>query len=100
MRHHFTPVWIWEKPGTRRGISNVRAAAEWLLFFWPEAFLKTDAHRAAREACLDANEGKIEMEAAREAFRAAAEEAGILTTDPRDDFPPTAKAASNRRGRR
>lgn len=37
------PVWIWEKPGTRRGISNLRAAAEWLLFFWPKAFLKTDA---------------------------------------------------------
>lgn len=100
MRQYFEPVWIWEKPGTRRAISNVRSATEWLLFFWPDQFLKTDANRKARAACLDAHEGKVGMDIARAAFLAAAEEAGILANDPREGFPPTASAASKRRRHR
>lgn len=48
---HFEPVWIWERPGSRPAIGSVRAAAEWLLFFWPEAFTDGKADvAAAREA--------------------------------------------------
>lgn len=82
MLHHFDPVWIWEKPGSRRAISDVERAAEWLLFFWPDAFDRTPLHRAARLACLEAHEGKIPVEDAQAAFLAAAEEAGIIADEP------------------
>jgi hypothetical protein len=79
---HFEPIWIWEKPAVRRAISDVERAAEWLLFFWPEAFDRTPLHHAARMACLEAHEGKASAEDARAAFRAAAEEAGITAPEP------------------
>lgn len=93
----FDPVWIWEKAGSRRAIGDVRRATEWLLFFWPDAFMKTDAHRRARIACLDAHEGKVTVATARAAFLAAAEEAGILAEDPRSAFPAPPEARHRRR---
>jgi hypothetical protein len=68
--------------GQRQNISSARQAAEWLLFRWPKE-IDTAKARAARKACLDALEGQREAAAARQAFRAAAEEAGILIGDER-----------------
>jgi hypothetical protein len=66
--------------GQRQNVSSARQAAEWLLFRWPKE-IDTAKARAARKACLDALEGQRKAAAAREAFREAAEEAGILIGD-------------------
>jgi hypothetical protein len=72
--------------GHRQNISSARQAAEWLLYKWP---LETDTDKAwrARKACFEALQGKGEAAAAREAFRVAAEEAGILIGDDRGPAP-------------
>jgi hypothetical protein len=77
------PVWIWEKPASPRAIGDVERAVEWLLFFWPDEHDRSDLHRAAKIACLEAHEGKVDVAVARAAFVAAAQEASLLTTDPR-----------------
>jgi hypothetical protein len=66
--------------GHRQNISSVRQAADWLVYKWPA---ETDKAWRARKACLDALEGTVETAAARQAFRNAAEEAGILISDDR-----------------
>ncbi|WP_353646535.1 DUF982 domain-containing protein [Mesorhizobium sp. WSM2239] len=66
-------------------IGSARKAAEWLLNEWPMKIDTANA-RAARNACLEALEGRLNAAAVRKAFRDAAEEAGILIGD--DNRPP------------
>jgi hypothetical protein len=66
--------------GQRQNISSARQASEWLLYKWPTEE-DTDKAWRARKACLEALQGKVETAAARQAFRDAAEEAGILIGD-------------------
>jgi hypothetical protein len=79
--------------GYRQNISSARQAADWLLYKWP-AEEDTDKAWRARKACLEALLGKVETAAAREAFRDAAEEAGILISDA---FRPPSKPTKRRR---
>jgi hypothetical protein len=72
--------------GQRQNISSARQASEWLLYKWPTEE-DTDKAWRARKACLEALQGKGETAAAREAFRVAAEEAGILIGDDRRPAP-------------
>jgi hypothetical protein len=72
--------------GQRQNISSARQASEWLLYKWPTEE-DTDKAWRARKACLEALQGKVETAAAREAFRVAAEEAGILIGDDRRPAP-------------
>jgi hypothetical protein len=81
MLHHFEPVHVWEGLGKSRAISDVERAAEWLMQRWPPAFRDTEANAAARLACLEAWEDRLPAEYARAAFKAAAEEAGILVSE-------------------
>jgi hypothetical protein len=71
--------------GHRQNISSAREAAEWLLYKWP---LEEDTDKAwrARKACYEALHGRIETAVAREAFRDAAEEAGVLIGAERPNF--------------
>lgn len=78
MYHSFDLVFVWETNGKRRAIGDVERAAQWLLDRWPEEFSTTLAHRAARIACLEALEGRVESGYARVAFIVAAREADIL----------------------
>jgi hypothetical protein len=71
--------------GQVRHISSAREAAEWLLYRWPGD--DTAKARAARKACLEVLEGQRKAAIARQAFRDAAEEAGLLT-DHRKRPPP------------
>jgi hypothetical protein len=80
--------------GQRQNISSARQASEWLLYKWPTEE-DTDKAWRARKACLEALQGKIETAAARQAFRDAAEEAGILISDA--VRVPTPKAVKRRR---
>jgi hypothetical protein len=72
----------WTKPvrveaaGRFRVISSTRAAAQWLLYHWPTG--GGPEHRAARVACIAALKNEQPPDHAREAFVAAAKEAGIL----------------------
>jgi hypothetical protein len=59
-------------------VGDVRRAFEILLNRWPSAYQNKAKCRAAHEACLAAIEGATKQENAREAFRLAAEEAGML----------------------
>jgi hypothetical protein len=68
------------RAGQIRNIGSAREAAEWLLYEWPQNN-DTDRARAARKACLEVLQGQREAAAARQAFRAAAAEAGILIGD-------------------
>jgi hypothetical protein len=79
--------------GQRLNISSARQAADWLLYKWP-AETDTDKAWRARKACLEALQGKVETAAARQAFCAAAEEAGILIGDGRR---PTLKPKKRKR---
>jgi Protein of unknown function (DUF982) len=67
-------------------IGSVRKAAEWLLYQWPAQTADTPKARDARQACLEALEDETKVATARQAFREAAEEAGILIGD--DNRPP------------
>ena len=68
------------RAGLVQNIGSVREAAEWLLYKWPsDSEIETSWN--ARKACLEAPQGKVEVAAARQAFRDAAEEAGILIGD-------------------
>jgi hypothetical protein len=81
--------------GQRQNISSARQASEWLLYKWPTEE-DTDKAWRARKACLEALQGKGETAAAREAFRVAAEEAGILIGDV-DRVPKPGKIVKRRR---
>jgi hypothetical protein len=82
--------------GDVRNISSAREAVEWLLYEWPEAMIDSVKARVARQACLNALEGAGETADARQAFRAAAGEAGILIGDV-DRVPRTGKVVKRRR---
>jgi hypothetical protein len=79
--------------GQRQNISSARQASEWLLYKWPTEE-DTDKAWRARKACLEALQGKIETAAARQAFKDAAEEAGILIGDA---FRPPSKPKKRKR---
>ncbi|WP_097142179.1 DUF982 domain-containing protein [Rhizobium subbaraonis] len=65
-----------ERLGRIRDITSTEEAARFLLERWPVE--PGPAHLKARIACLSVLEGKRQPDHAREAFVAAAEEAGIL----------------------
>jgi hypothetical protein len=64
------------KIGLYRNIKSVEEAAEFLLHSWPKE--KGRLELVARIACLNALEGGLPGDVAREAFVMAAKEAGIL----------------------
>ncbi len=74
------------RAGQVQHIGSARKAAEWLLNEWP---MKIDTAKAcaARKACLEVLEGERKAAAARQAFREASEEAGILIGDDRVPIP-------------
>lgn len=59
-----------------KSITNTRDALAWLMTSWPKQGGKTFA--AARRACIEAIEGRVDASAAAEAFKEAAAEVGIL----------------------
>ena len=63
--------------GRMRTVTSVGEAAEVLLHDWPEAG-RGEAYRGALHACYEALEGELDVEDARDAFIAAAQEAGIF----------------------
>jgi hypothetical protein len=75
------------RAGDVHNIGSAREAAEWLLYEWPTEKIDTARACAARMACLEALEGQREAAVARQAFREAAEEAGILIGDDRRPAP-------------
>jgi hypothetical protein len=74
------------RAGLVQNIGSVREAAEWLLYKWP-ADSESETSWNARKACLEALQGHGEAATARQAFRDAAEEAGILIGDSRRPVP-------------
>jgi len=93
MTQKFKPVFVWISTGTKQSVVDVVKAAQLLLNHWPQQFAQTDLHRAAQVACLAAWEADGDPELARDAFVAAAEEAGILAPA---DIRPTRRAAQPR----
>jgi len=73
----FAPVEIWVAPGTSLTVNSVQQAARVLLEEWPAEHRGTDVHSGAMLVCLAALEGMGSVEDAREAFLAAAREAGM-----------------------
>jgi hypothetical protein len=65
------------RAGQVQHIGSARKAAEWLLNKWPMK-IDTAKARPAGKACLEVLEGQRKAAAACQAFRDAAEEAGIL----------------------
>lgn len=76
------PVWVWEGLAVRRKIDDVERAALFLLNSWPDEHMTSRAHLAARKAALAVLEGKKQAPVFRAAFVKAAEEAGVLATEP------------------
>jgi hypothetical protein len=72
-------------------IVNARGAAECLLMTWPAE--RGPRHRDAVDACLKVLEGHRSTADARDAFIAAAKEAGILVSDEVSPNMPSAKRA-------
>lgn len=75
-------VKIWSMPvrfetgaGQYRIIASTEEAARFLLHQWPME--NGVAYDAARRTCLDAMEGSVEPDLARQAFIAACDEAGM-----------------------
>lgn len=65
----------------KKKVETVLEAAECLSHNWPEGAAGAK-HLAAREACVVALEGLTDARTVREAFEAAADEAGILVRQP------------------
>lgn len=61
--------------GRKRNISSIEEAAEFLLYDWPQT--RGEKFAAARQACIDALDGKITCTKARDVFIEAAREADI-----------------------
>jgi hypothetical protein len=68
------PVRDVDKPGLTINVSNIRRAAETLLT-WPD---KGPKWRKAVQTCIDAGKGSATAADVRQAFEAAAKEAGML----------------------
>jgi len=81
MSKDFKPVFVWITAGTQHAVGDVVRAAEILLKRWPEEFAESGLHHAARLACLDAWQNDGDLLGAREAFVAAAQEAGVLAPE-------------------
>ncbi|WP_164903248.1 DUF982 domain-containing protein [Rhizobium leguminosarum] len=64
--------------GKKLVINSTEQAAEFLLNEWPTATNGDRPPVAVSQALLDAYDGRISVERARDAFAAAAREAGIL----------------------
>lgn len=78
--------------GSYRTVKSTEEAAQCLISHWPRG--KGEAHQHAQRACLNALEGALPPELAREAFIAAALAAKIhirLTEDPRTNATGAAK---------
>ncbi|NGO50451.1 DUF982 domain-containing protein [Allomesorhizobium camelthorni] len=84
------------RAGQVQNVGSAREAAEWLLYEWPAETIDSDKARAARQACLAALESRGETADARQAFRAAAHEAGIFIGDV-DRVPKPGKIVKRRR---
>jgi len=67
--------------GRTHNVSSVEEAAESLAMNWP--IKSSDQLSTAKQACLDALEGRIMCTAARDAFIEAAKEAGIYISQKR-----------------
>ena len=65
------------KPGQSIVINSTERAAEYLMLEWP-ATMEGVAYQAAKVALVDAYDGRISTDQAREAFNSAAREAGIF----------------------
>jgi hypothetical protein len=65
--------------GQMLNIASVEEATEFLLQNWPDE--KGRKYKAARQACLDALEGRDTARHARSGFIAAAKEAGIYVRE-------------------
>ncbi|UXN66265.1 DUF982 domain-containing protein (plasmid) [Phyllobacterium sp. A18/5-2] len=77
----FPSVTIMTDLGKMKNIRSVVQAAEWLVAHWP---VQTgDKFTVARQACLDALDGKVTRTACRDTFIEAAKEAGIYIADKR-----------------
>jgi hypothetical protein len=68
-----------ELGGRLRDVGSIDEAVEFLLQHWPDQ--RSRKFNTARQACLDALEGKQTVEAARTAFIVAAKEAGIYVKE-------------------
>ncbi|MDF2620428.1 MAG: hypothetical protein K0S00_3087 [Xanthobacteraceae bacterium] len=80
------PVQVWESGSVKRTLTDVEAAARFLLEKWPSVVEGTPLHRAARMVALDAVQGNAPAEDFRAAFIAAATEAEILApADPKPE---------------
>jgi hypothetical protein len=73
-----SPVPVTIKTGSCQNICHVEEAAEILLHHWPREDISDPLSIAARQACLDALQGRSDIENARTAFEAAARDVGIL----------------------
>ncbi|MFE0015922.1 DUF982 domain-containing protein [Mesorhizobium sp. NPDC059054] len=73
------PVTVLAGPsGGQETISDATGCLDFVLKRWPGK--RSDKHRAALQACSDADSGRRPASFARKAFIAAAREAGILVT--------------------
>ena len=73
-----TPVTVRVGPdGTLLTLRTTRETSDFLLTRWPGK--RTEKHRAALQACADAQDGNKPVMGARRAFVAAAREAGVFS---------------------
>ncbi|MDQ0996853.1 hypothetical protein QFZ34_002035 [Phyllobacterium ifriqiyense] len=80
--HPFETVTVETKRiGRYRVIASVEEASEYLVYDWPVE--KGKLQLDARIACLDCLEGAVSTDAAREAFVAAAKDAGLYVKEGR-----------------
>jgi hypothetical protein len=66
--------------GRLRAVGSVREAAEILISSWPTSG-RGNCYLAALQACHDALGGKLDTEAARQAFIAAAKEVDVFVRE-------------------
>jgi hypothetical protein len=74
----FDDVRIWIGGSTELTVNSVQQAARVLYEEWPEEFVGSALYRNAALACIAAVDGHGTADEAREAFAAAAREAGML----------------------
>ena len=74
----FPFVTVTDQFGEVKNIGSVGEAAVWLVAHWP--ITSSEKLTAAKQACLDALDGKVASTACRDAFVEAAKEARIYVT--------------------
>ncbi|WP_422394508.1 DUF982 domain-containing protein [Nitrospirillum amazonense] len=77
-RHWFKAAPIWETPAISRRVTSVEEALRCLMELWPDEHRASATYEAAIDACEEAISAAGTVEVARDAFVAAADEAGIL----------------------